>query len=276
MKWQSKIKSHLTNDFKMGMVALIFLITCFHLLEVIYLPDISLVSDRILLGMVLLAVTYLWIQEVRDRKRLEIINNELLATQEELKEDHLATMKALIVSEEARDPYLKGHSQHVTECALAIADRMNISDSEKRHIEYAGYLHDIGKISISDTILRKKGKLDKEQWKVIKRHPVVALDILAPLKFLPEEKVIIRHHHERYDGNGYPDGLKGKDIPLGSRILAVADSFDAMNSNRPYRPPLPRDKIISEFKEWRGTQFDPEVVDVFLNIIEVDDSFFKQ
>lgn len=278
MEQQSKvkIKPSVTDNFKMAMVALIFFITCFHLFEAVYLPDVTLVSNEVLLGIVLLAVVYLWIQEVRDRKKLEIINIELLATQEELKEANIASMKALIMSEEARDPYLTGHSRRVTEFATAIADKINMSDSEKRHIEYAGYLHDIGKIGINDAILHKKGQLNGEEWEVIKRHPVTALDILAPLKFLPEEKVIIRHHHERYDGNGYPDGLKGKDIPLGSRVMAVADSFDAMNSERSYRPPLPREKIISELKAARGTQFDSEIVDIFIGMIKVDDSFFKK
>lgn len=275
MKKESKKEHTTTKDFKMGMVIIIFLITCFHLFEVVYLPDFSLVSDKILLAIVLAAVTYLWVQEVSGRKKLESINSELIATQEELKESNLAAMRALIVSEESRDPYLRGHSRHVTEYAIAIADKMGLSDSEKKHIEYAGYLHDIGKVGISDTILHKPGKLDEEEWKVIKKHPVMALDILAPLKFLPEEKVMIRHHHERYDGGGYPDGLKGEEIPFGSRILSVADSFDAMNSKRPYRPPLPKEKIISEFKESRGIQFDPKVVDIFLDIINLDNSLFQ-
>ena len=128
----------------------------------------------------------------------------------------------------------------------------------------------------SDTILHKKGPLDDAEWEVIRKHPIVALDILAPLKFLPQEKVIIRHHHERYDGGGYPDGLRGRDIPLGSRIMAIADSFDAMNSNRPYRPPLPKEKIISELERAKGTQFDPEVVDIFLGILKADDTIFRR
>jgi putative nucleotidyltransferase with HDIG domain len=278
MEYQSRTKiiPGATKNFKMAMVVLIFLITCFHLFELTYFPGFALVSDKVLLGTVLIAVTYLWIQEVRDRRKLEIVNIELLATQEELKESNVATMRALIVSEEARDPYLIGHSRRVTEYAVAIAKRLNLSEDEKKKIEYAGYLHDIGKIGITDTILHKNGKLDNEEWEIIKKHPVVALEILAPLKFLPKEKIIIRHHHERYDGAGYPDKLKGSDIPLGSRIMAVADSFDAMNSLRPYRPPLPKEKIISELKTARGTQFDPKVVDVFLKMVEGDDNFFKK
>lgn len=273
---KTKIKPGATKDFKMGMVVIIFFITCFHLYEVTYFPEFTIVSSDVLLAVVLLAVVYIWIQEVRDRKKLETVNTELLTAHEGLKEANMATIKALIVGEEARDPYLTGHSRRVTECAMAIADKMNISDADKQHIEYAGYLHDIGKIGISDAILHKPGQLNEEEWKIIKRHPQKALDILAPLNFLPEEKIIIRHHHERYDGGGYPDGRKGKDIPLGSRIMAIADSFDAMNSKRPYRPPLSKEKIISELKTSSGTQFDPEITDIFLGMIEADDSIFKK
>lgn len=268
--------SSVTNDFKMGMVVLIFLITCFHLFEVVYFPNITIISNEILLGVVLLAVVYLWIQEVSDRKMVQAINEELLETHEELKESNMAAMKALIMSEEARDPYTSGHSKRVTEYAVQIAKKMGIDESYVRHIEYAGYLHDIGKIGISDAILNKAGRLNDEEWKIIQRHPDTALEILNPLKFLPEEKVIIKYHHERYDGKGYPDGLKGEGIPMGARIMAVADSFDAMNSKRPYRDVLPKDKIISELKISRGTQLDPKIVDIFLEMINLDIGIFDK
>ena len=271
----TKTRPGATRDFKIWMVILIFLSTCILIIEMVYLPGVTLVSNEFLLGSVLAAITYLWVQEVKDRKKLEAANKELLIAQEELKEANIATMRALIVSEEARDPYIRGHSQRVTEYALAIAGKLKLSDSNKKHIEYAGYLHDIGKIGISDAILHKPGRLDDKEWEVIKRHPVVGVELLAPLKFLPEEKIIVRHHHERYDGKGYPDGLKGKDIPLGARIMCVADSFDAMNSKRAYRASLPRAKILSELKTSRGTQFDPEMVDAFMDIVEADDSIFE-
>ncbi|MDD5680223.1 MAG: HD-GYP domain-containing protein [Candidatus Omnitrophica bacterium] len=250
----SMMPPNATNDFKMGMVVLIFFITCF----------------------LLLAVAYLWIQEIRDRRSMQIINEELRTTQEELKESNIAAMKALIMSEEARDPYTSGHSRRVTEYAVAIARKIGMGEVPAKHIEYAGYLHDIGKIGISDAILNKEGRLSDEEWQVIRKHPNTALEILNPLKFLPEEKVIIKYHHERYDGNGYPDGLKGENIPMGARIMAVADSFDAMNSRRPYREALSKDKIISELKTARGTQLDPAIVDVFLDIINSDSSIFEK
>lgn len=273
---RSETSFSVTNDFKMGMVVLIFLITCFHLFEVVYFPTTTIVSNEILLGIVLLAVVYLWIEEVRDRRSMQTINEELLVAQEELKESNIAAMKALIMSEEARDPYTSGHSRRVTEYAVAIAKKMGLDETLARHIEYAGYLHDIGKIGISDAILNKEGRLNDAEWQVVRRHPNTALEILDPLKFLPEEKVIIKHHHERYDGNGYPDGLRGESIPMGARIMAVADSFDAMNSKRPYRNALPEDKIISELKTARGTQLDPVIADIFLGMINADRGIFEK
>ena len=272
---KSTIKASVTNDFKMGIVIVIFLVTFFHLLEVSYFPNTAIVSNEILLGIVLAAIAYLWIQEVSDRRKLFVINDELITAHDKLKESNIATMKALIMSEEARDAYTSGHSKRVTEYAVAIASNMNMNEDERRHIEYAGYLHDIGKIGISDAILNKESRLDDSEWAVIKKHPAAAIEILNPLTFLPVEKVIIMHHHERYDGTGYPSGLKGEDIPLGARIMAVADSFDAMNSRRSYRPPLSEEKIISELKSAKGTQLDPKIVDVFLDIVKSNTIIFQ-
>ncbi len=265
-----------TNDFKMGVVVLIFLITCFHLCEVVYFPDITIISNEILLCVVLFAVIYLWLREVRDRRKMQVINEELVLAHEELKEANIAAMKALIMSEEARDLYTSGHSRRVTEYAVTIAKKMGLSKSQVQHIRYAGYLHDIGKIGISDAILNKKGRFTDEEWQVIRKHPDTALDILNPLKFLPEEKVMIKHHHERYDGKGYPDGLCGENIPLGARILSIADSFDAMNSKRPYRDALPKERIVSELKSAKGTQLDPLIVDIFLTMLNADNDIFDR
>ena len=119
-----------------------------------------------------------------------------------------------------------------------------------------------------DEILKKPDKLNDEEWKIMKRHPQGSIDILEPLEFLSQEKEIILHHHERYDGGGYPSGLKGEDIPLGARIMAVADTFDAMNSERPYRKSLPEEVIISELKRVSGSQLDSAIVSIFLNLLK--------
>ena len=143
-------------------------------------------------------------------------------------------------------------------------------------IERAGILHDIGKLGITDDILKKPGKLNDEEWEIMKRHSQKSVEILKPLEFLFREKEIILHHHERYDGRGYPDGIKGEQIPLGARIMAVADTFDAMNSERPYRKSLPKDAIISELKRVSGSQLDSSVVTTFLNLLEKNPNLWER
>ena len=271
-----QIKPSVTNDFKMGVVILIFFITAFHLYEVIKYPSITIVPNEILLTSVLIALVYLWIQEVRDRRKLEIFNSELLITQEELKKAHFSTVTALIGSTEARYPYLSGHSRRVTQYALAISDKMNLSLDVKKKIEYASYIHDIGKINVEENIIRKEeSEMDEKEKETMRKHPLLAMELLEPLTFMQDEKLMIRHHHERFDGKGYPDGLNGKDIPLGARIIAVADAFDIMNSDRQNRGPLPKGDIISELKEMSGKKFDPEIVDIFLDILKSGPSIFR-
>ena len=130
--------------------------------------------------------------------------------------------------------------------------------------------------SVSDSILNKPSSLSDGEWIVIKRHPQVGVEILEPLGYLQEEKKIIYHHHERYDGKGYPDGLKGENIPLGSRIIAVADTFDAMNSERPYRKRLPEEYILSELKKASGNQLDPNITSVFLSLLKQKPSLWAR
>jgi len=176
------------------------------------------------------------------------------------------TLQSLVAAIEARDSYTQQHSQRVTQLSVKIAEAMGCAQDEIDTIKFAGILHDIGKISISDAILLKKGKLTKEETEVIQTHPLIGEKILQPLGLLPAERAIVRHHHERWDGNGYPDGLKGKEIPFLARIIAVADSFDAMTSNRPYRLAREYEKALDELMRCSGTQFDKEVVDAFQKI----------
>ncbi len=174
-----------------------------------------------------------------------------------------ATLKALVRSLEAKDPYTKEHSQRVTDLAVGIAKVMGCSSEEVESLRFAGPLHDIGKIGIRDQILMKPGRLTKEEYEIIKAHTVIGEEIVGHLGLLPVEKWIVRHHHERWDGKGYPDGLMESEVPKLSRILAVADTFDAITSRRPYRSPCQMQEAMDEIRRSSGTQLDPEVVEAF-------------
>lgn len=171
-----------------------------------------------------------------------------------------ATLRALVRTLEAKDPYTKQHSHRVTELSLKLAQLMGCSEDEIDSLRIAGYLHDIGKIGVRDNILMKTGRLTPDEYDVIKMHPVIGEDIVS---HLPAEKELIRHHHERWDGEGYPDGLKGLQIPRLSRILAVADTFDAVTSTRPYRAQRSRRAAVEVIKRNASSQFDPDVVEAF-------------
>ena len=174
------------------------------------------------------------------------------------------TLKSLVISIEARDSYTKHHSERVATYALQVADAMNLSTDEKEIIRFGGYLHDIGKIGVRDTVLLKPSRLTDEEFREIRLHPVIGDNIIKPIKFFPKERELIRHHHERFDGKGYPDGLEGKRIPIIVRILNVVDTYDAMTSSRPYRTARAHAFTIQELKRCANTQFDGEVVNAFL------------
>jgi len=177
------------------------------------------------------------------------------------------TLKSLISSVQARDNYTEAHSQRVTEISLKIALQMNCSASDMESLKIAGILHDVGKIAVPDSILIKPGKLTAEEYMIIKNHPTIGENILRPVVLLEKERKIIQCHHERWDGKGYPLGVSGTEIPCLARILAVADSFDAMTSDRPYHPAMPLDKAVDELVANKNTQFDADVVDSFLKIL---------
>ncbi len=183
-----------------------------------------------------------------------------------------ATLRALVSTLEAKDPYTRSHSGRVTAYAIEAAKVMGLKQEEIDSIAFAGYLHDIGKIGVRDDILLKPGKLQDREYDIIKKHPVIGENIVKHLGLLPREKAIIRHHHERWDGKGYPDGLRGEEIPLLSRILAVADAYDALTSNRPYRKAKSRSEAISILKENRFTQFDGKIVDALVSVLESENS----
>lgn len=174
------------------------------------------------------------------------------------------TVASLVVTLEARDKYTEGHSLRVARYATGIAETLDLPPRLCHQVSTASLLHDVGKVGARDAILGKPGCLTPEEWEVMREHPVVGWRILAPLGFLAEEARSVRHHHERFDGAGYPDGLAGEAIPLPARIIAVADSFDAMSTARPYRPPLPVAEALAELDRAAGTQFEPRIVSAFL------------
>ena len=181
---------------------------------------------------------------------------------------YLETIRALAAAIDAKDPYTKGHSERVAETSVALAQELNLSGRDIENIEYTALLHDIGKIGIADNILGKNSSLTDKEFDKIKEHPVMGAKIVEPVDFLKNSYEAIYHHHEKYNGAGYPDGLKEKDIPLLSRIIAVADAYDAMGSDRPYRKKLSKDKILKELKDQAGKQFDPEIVKVLISVLD--------
>jgi diguanylate cyclase (GGDEF)-like protein len=182
--------------------------------------------------------------------------------------DSLSAVYALVSAVEAKDPYAYGHSKKVNTHAVALAERIGLSPDEVFKVSTAALLHDIGIIGIPDRVLNKKGELNEGDWEAIKAHPRLGAIIIGNIPSLIPCVSSILHHHERWDGGGYPEGLKGEEIPLEARILAIADSFAAMTSVRPYRPALSHDEILKELRQGTGTQFDPKLVEVFISIIE--------
>jgi putative nucleotidyltransferase with HDIG domain len=185
----------------------------------------------------------------------------------EMKEAHINTVAALSSAIDANDPFTHGHSYRVSRYALRIGKRMNLSSKDLEILEYSALLHDIGKIAIQHDVLLKPGRLNDDEYKTLKQHPSIGADIVENLKFLKEAADLIRYHHEQPDGNGYPDGLKDEDIPIGSKILLVADAFDAMTSDRPYRKGLPMEKVIEQFELYKGKQFDRPISNLFLGMV---------
>jgi len=177
---------------------------------------------------------------------------------EDFHTNYFNTMHTLVLAIEARDPYTRGHTERVTKYALEVARALNMPHRELEILRYAGEVHDVGKISVPDSILNKPGILTRAERAIVEIHPIKGVEMLEPLEFLRPALPIVKHHHERYDGTGYPDGLEKEKIPLMSRILACADAFDAMTSERPYRrAKLTIEEALAEIKNNAGLQFDP-------------------
>jgi putative nucleotidyltransferase with HDIG domain len=170
---------------------------------------------------------------------------------------------------EAKDACTRGHSERVGVWGRRLASAMGLTAADIDTVTQAGLLHDIGKIGVPETVLRKRGPLDAEEWSLMRNHALVGAQIVAPFDFFAGGAQLIRHHHERWDGSGYPDGLAGSAIPLGARIVAVADVFDALTSDRPYRPALPRAAALAYLTEQAGCTLDADVVAVLLGLVHV-------
>lgn len=181
----------------------------------------------------------------------------------QMRKAYLATIQAMVAAIEARDPYTAGHSRRVAEYAVATARLLRMPEEQIERLEYSAWLHDVGKLAIPDHILQKRGPLTTSEWNYIKRHPETGANILRQIKLLGKDVDVILHHHERWDGEGYPSMLKGTEIPVGARLIAIADSYEAMTSARPYRPQLNQEQALTELKRCAGTQFDPGLVDIF-------------
>ncbi|MGI6143034.1 MAG: HD-GYP domain-containing protein [bacterium] len=180
---------------------------------------------------------------------------------------YIQTIKAIVAAVDAKDSYTRGHSDRVREHCVAMARELRLPEREQEVIEYMALLHDTGKIGISESILNKPGRLTDEEYQAIQEHPVIGARIVSEVDFFKKASAIVRHHHEWYNGEGYPDGLKGEDIPLGARIIAVADAFDAMTSERPYRGVRSTAEALAELEAYAGRQFDPRVVEAFLRVM---------
>ncbi len=231
---------------------------------------VPLIADTKLVGMLIatdkLSGEEFWSQELQ---LMEIFASEVSSAlqkahlYEEINKLFLSTVEALATSIDAKDPYTYGHSRRVAELSVAISAEMGMPKERIRKLELASLLHDIGKIGTPESILRKPGMLQPEEYEKIKEHPAKGEEILSMIAEFKEIVTWIRHHHEWYDGNGYPDCLAGEQIPLEARILAVADSFDAMTSDRPYRKGMPSDTVLKIMEQFSNNQFDPIIVAAF-------------
>ena len=207
------------------------------------------------------------IEQVNTIKR---INDELSDTYDKLEKAYMESIQTLRQTVEAKDVYTRGHSDRVSEYSVLIGQKLGLSEDDIRLLRIGGLFHDIGKIGVPDAILLKDSKLTDDEYSQIKNHPTIGAHILSNATIFADIIPIVKHHHEKYNGTGYPSKLQGEDIPYLARIAAVADTFDAMTSVRPYRNSLPLDVVKEEFRKNSGTQFDPKITDIFLDILEND------
>ena len=207
------------------------------------------------------------IKSIEQMQEIKKINDELEESNEKLEEAYMSTIQTLRYTVEAKDTYTRGHSDRVSAYSVLIGKYLGLGEKDIHDLELGGLFHDIGKIGVPDAILRKEAKLTDDEYSEIKNHPAIGEHILSSASIFKDIIPIVKHHHEKYDGTGYPGKLKGENIPYLARIAAVADTFDTMTSKRSYRDSLPIYVVIAEFERCKGTQFDPKIADVFLDIL---------
>ena len=210
------------------------------------------------------------IKSVKQMDEIKRINEELSESNEKLEKAYLDMVQTLRYTVEAKDTYTRGHSDRVSEYSVLIGEKLGLPEDKIKTLRIGGLFHDIGKIGIPDSILLKPDKLSDDEYSQIKNHPSIGAHILGSAEIFKDIIPIVKHHHERYDGNGYPSRLKGEEIPYIARIAAVADTFDAMTSRRSYRGPIDIEHVKEEIKRCEGTQFDPQIAEVFLDILNND------
>jgi len=210
------------------------------------------------------------IKAISQMNLIRKINSELKETYYKLEQAYLESIETLRYTVEAKDTYTRGHSDRVSEYSVIIGKKLNLTKKDINTLKLGGLFHDIGKIGVPDSILLKDTKLTDEEYSEIKNHPSIGAHILSNATIFKDALPIVKHHHERFDGNGYPGKLKGEDIPYLARIASIADAFDAMTSRRTYRDSLDLDFVKAEFEKCKGTQFDPTYADAFLDILNTE------
>lgn len=207
------------------------------------------------------------VKSVKQMEEIKRMNEELRKSNERIEKAYLDMVQTLRYTVEAKDSYTRGHSDRVSEYSVLIGRKLGLQEEQIKTLRIGGLFHDIGKIGIPDSILLKPGRLTDEEYTQIKAHPGIGAHILGSADIFKDIIPIVKHHHEKYDGTGYPGMLKGEEIPYLARIAAVADTFDAMTSRRSYRGPIDIEHVKDEIKRCEGTQFDPQVAEAFLEIL---------
>ena len=249
-----------SDQFERFVLFLAASLTIYRLVFATLVPDAWHIPDTVLLSITLVIVGYLWTAQTRAVSRL-------LELQVALHEAQVGVLAALVATVEAKDEYTRGHSEQVMRLSTELAKKLALTDDRVGIVSRAAALHDLGKIETPDAILHKKDRLTDSEMKVLQKHPARTAAILSSLDFLSEESRVAALHHERCDGTGYGERLKEVQIPIESSIIAVADTFDAMNSDRPYRGKQPRETILVELEEGRDIQHPGAVVDAFLELL---------